>query len=75
MELGGQRGGMWLLDGPGWQGPWDVSRARRVDHDSLYAARAIVDVDGRTRLLGFSDLVDDAFVGEILDPVPLTLDP
>lgn len=71
----GQRGGMWLLDGPGWQGPWDVSRARRVDHDSLYAARAIVDVDGQTRLLGFSDLVDGAFVGEILDPVPLVLDP
>lgn len=67
-----QLGGMWIVDGPGWQGPWDVNRARRVHHDSLYAARAIVDTDGETRLLGFSDLVDGDFVGEILDPVPIT---
>ncbi len=67
----GQRGGMWLVDGPGLLGPWDLGRARRVDHDSLYAARVIEDIDGVPKLLGFSDLVEGAFVGEILDPVPI----
>lgn len=67
----GQRGGMWILEGPGLLGPWDTDAARRVDHDSLYAARAITDVDGAPRLLGFSDKVDEVFVGEILDPVDL----
>lgn len=70
----GQLGGMWLLDGPGLLGPWEVNRARRVDHASLYAARLITDLDGEPKLLGFSDMVDEAFVGELLDPVPVTFE-
>lgn len=67
----GQRGGMWVARGEGLLGPWDIDAAHRVAHDSLYAARAIVDVDGSSRLLGFSDRAGDRFVGEILDPVDL----
>lgn len=74
MHPPGQLGGMWLVDGPGLLGPWDVNRARRVDHASLYAARVITDIDGEPKLLGFSDLVDGAFVGELLDPVPITFE-
>lgn len=67
----GQRGGMWLVAGTGPLGPWDIDAARRVDHDSLYAARVITDVDGTPALLGFADMEDGHFVGEILDPVPI----
>lgn len=74
MHPPGQRGGMWLLEGSSLLGPWEVNAARRVDHDSLYAARAVTDTDGHTRLLGFSDMVDGAFVGAILDPVEPTLE-
>lgn len=70
----GQRGGVWLVEGAGPLGPWDIDCARRVDHESLYAARAIVDTDGQVRLLGFSDRVDGVFVGELLDPVPIRLE-
>ncbi|HMR13104.1 MAG TPA: glycoside hydrolase family 68 protein [Arachnia sp.] len=67
--------GVWMMPSKGGAlGPWDVAAARRVSHDSLYAARAIVDIDGRSRLLGFSDTVDGGFVGEILDPVDIRLD-
>lgn len=74
MHPPGQRGGMWLVEGPGLLGPWDVDRARRIDHASLYAARVVTDVDGTPALLGFSDLVDGEFVGEILDPVPIVFE-
>lgn len=67
----GQQGGMWLARGSSALGPWDIDGARRVGPDSLYAARAIVDVDGSVKLLGFANQVDGAFVGEILDPVQL----
>lgn len=71
----GQRGGMWLVPGTGLLGPWDLDQARRVSHDSLYAARVITDLDGTAKLLGFSDCVAGEFVGEILDPVPVVLEP
>ena len=51
---------------------WVAGRLVFVD---ILDGRLYEVVDGQTRLLGFSDLVDGAFVGEILDPVPLVLDP
>ena len=67
--------GVWIMQNDsGPLGPWDATRARRVSHDSLYAARVIRDADGVFRILGFSDTVDGEFVGEILDPVELVFD-
>lgn len=74
MHPDGQRGGMWLVEGESLLGPWDLNRARRVDHDSLYAARVITDIDGKQRFVGFSDMVNEEFVGEILDPVDIVLE-
>ncbi len=74
MHPDGQPGGMWLVAGTSLLGPWDLNRARRVDHESLYAARIITDIDGQQRLLGFSDIVHGEFVGEILDPVDIILE-
>lgn len=70
----GTPGGVWIIPGEGPLGPWDTTTARRVRHDSLYAARVITDVDGVERLLGFSDMVDGTFVGEIMDPVEIDFD-
>lgn len=74
MHPAGQRGGTWLVEGTSLLEPWDLNRARRVNHDSLYAARAITDIDGKQRLIGFSDVANGKFVGEILDPVDITLE-
>lgn len=70
----GTQAGVWLIPGDHVLGPWDATMARRVDHESLYAARVITDVDGVQRLLGFSNEVDGRFVGEILDPVDIALE-
>ncbi|RMB60198.1 glycoside hydrolase family protein [Tessaracoccus antarcticus] len=74
LHIAGQGGGVWLVPGETLLGPWNLNRARRVDHDSLYAARVITDGDGEQRLLGFSDEVDGEFVGELLDPVDIVLE-
>lgn len=70
----GQRGGCWLAPGASLLGPWDIDHARRIDHDSLYAAHVITDVDGVHRLIGFSGGTPDRFVGEILDPVDIAVE-
>ncbi len=64
----GAAGGVWSVPGASLLGPWDISASERVDHPSLYAARAVPLREG-WGLVGFSDTVDGEFVGEILDPV------
>lgn len=71
----GQRGGMWIAQGDTPLGPWNISAARRFDHDSLYAAHCIQDIDGSPALIGFEAGTGDAFGGIILDPVPVWLGP
>ncbi len=68
----GATGGVYLLPGAGPTGPWEAGRARRVVHPSLYAARLIDDA-GTPALLGFRDMENGHFIGEIPDPVPLSL--
>ncbi|MFT3886866.1 MAG: glycoside hydrolase family 68 protein [Arachnia sp.] len=71
----GGKTGVWVMQNDsGPLGPWDATTARRVAHDSVYAARVVEDVDGAYRVLGFNNEVDGAFVGEILDPVDLVLE-
>jgi len=54
-------------------GPFDIARARRLSDESLYAARIIRDRSDRWVLLAFRN-TDEAgrFVGEIVDPIPLS---
>ena len=42
-------------------------------HPSLFAAR-VIDDGGSPALLGFRDVENGTFIGEIPDPVPLALD-
>ncbi|MFM7014607.1 MAG: glycosyl hydrolase family 32 [Actinomycetota bacterium] len=53
-------------------GPFDTQKAVRFDHPSLYAAR-LVQHKGVWNLIGFRDLEDGAFVGELTDPIPVKI--
>jgi beta-fructofuranosidase len=64
-------GGVFSVTGPSMSGPFDVACARRFPHDSLYAPR-LVRHDGTWHLIGFRNLEDDGFVGELTDPIPVT---
>jgi beta-fructofuranosidase len=67
-------GGMWVAPGESLLGPWDLSRARTFDHPSLYAARLVQDRAGAWNLIGFRDVEEGVFVGEITDPLPVVRD-
>jgi beta-fructofuranosidase len=41
----------------------------------LYASRLVQGKDGRWNLIGFIDMVDGKFVGELSDPIPVTAHP
>ncbi len=64
-------GGMFSVTGDSVLGPWDLSKATRFPHPSIYAAR-VVEHEGEWFMLGFRDLEDDKFVGELTDPIPVT---
>ena len=66
----GAAGGVYLLPGASAIGPWDASQAVRIGPDELYAAR-MIDDRGAPALLGFTDIADGKFVGEIPDPIPV----
>ncbi|MGB7449542.1 MAG: glycosyl hydrolase family 32 [Ornithinimicrobium sp.] len=67
-------GGVYLLPGDGPLGPWDADAWRRIDHPWLYAPR-LVDDNGEPALLGFRNIENERFVGEIADPVRVRLAP
>jgi beta-fructofuranosidase len=76
-ERAGERGGVWAVAAPSATGPHggpvDVASAHLVHDESLYAARAVQDRDGRWQLFGFRNAdASDAFVGEIVGPLPLS---
>jgi beta-fructofuranosidase len=66
-------GGVYVVPGKTLLGPWELTDAVSVDHPSLYAGRLVRDRSGRWVLLGFRDIEDGEFMGEIADPVPVTL--
>lgn len=74
-ELGAERadgpGGVWTAPAAGPLGPFDLAAAARIDHPSLYAPRLVETAPGDWALLGFANLVDGEFVGDLLDPVPV----
>jgi beta-fructofuranosidase len=65
--------GTWTVLGGQVTDGWDVASATPVAHPSLYTGRLVRDVDGGWCLLGFRHTEDDAFHGEIMDPVPVTM--
>ena len=67
-------GGMWYVPGESLLGPWDMDAAGTLAHPSLYAARLVERKLDDWVILGFSDRVDGAFCGEILDPIPVVRD-
>jgi len=70
---GGHR--IWVVPGAAVTGPWDVAGGRPFPHPHLYAPRLVAAADGAWSVIGFLDLVDDVFVGELTDPVPVRYDP
>jgi beta-fructofuranosidase len=52
---------------------FDIAKARPFEHESLYAAR-LHDVDGQTVIIGFRNIEDGGFVGELTDPIPVRWD-
>jgi beta-fructofuranosidase len=65
-----RRGAVWIAPGESLLGPWDVKGAVALEHPSLYAAQFIRE-DGGWTVLGFRDIEDGVFHGEILDPLPI----
>jgi glycosyl hydrolase family 32 len=64
-------GGVWVAPGDSLLGPWRLEDAIALEHPSLYAGRLVQDGDGQWFVLGFRDIEHGAFVGEILDPLPV----
>lgn len=64
-------GGMFSVTGPSIHGPFDIAQATRFDHPSIYAAR-VIQHDGQWFMVGFRDIENGAFVGELTDPIPVT---
>lgn len=65
-------GGMFSVTGESVLGPFDLAKAVRFPHPSLYAARA-VQHEGKWFMLGFINEVDGKFVGELSGPIPLEI--
>jgi beta-fructofuranosidase len=64
-------GGVWIAPGESLLGPWDLERATPLEHPSLYAANFVRDDSRGWSVLGFRDVEDGRFVGEIADPLPI----
>lgn len=56
-------------------GPYDIELARPFAHRSLYAARLIEQQSGSWSLIGFRDIENGSFVGELTDPIAVRYDP
>ncbi len=70
----GSPGGIWAATGRSLLGEWDIGRAQQLTDESLYAGRAIKDRSGTWFMLAFRNVgVDGNFVGEISDPLPLSV--
>ncbi|MBB3038480.1 family 43 glycosylhydrolase [Hoyosella altamirensis] len=63
-------GSIWAVAADSITGPFDIGRARPFPHPSLYAAR-LVRNDDQWSLIGFRDTENDAFIGELTDPIPV----
>lgn len=69
-----QAGGMFSCTGESVFGPFNPREATRFPHPSIYAARVVQREDG-WYLIGFRDMEEGEFVGELTDPIPVTSKP
>ncbi|MBE6475138.1 MAG: glycosyl hydrolase family 32 [Actinomyces succiniciruminis] len=65
-------GGVWIAEGEGPLGPWDVDAARYLRPEHLYAGQLFQLRDGRWALTGFNNVIDGEFVGSAPDPLAWT---
>jgi beta-fructofuranosidase len=70
----GTTGGVWAVIADE-HGHWDPRRAQQLTGDDLYVGRVIEEREtGRSLFLAFSNTTADGrFIGEIIDPVPITV--
>lgn len=64
------KGGMFSVVADSVLGPFDITKAVRFDHPSIYAAR-VVRHQGSWFMLGFLNEENGHFVGELTDPIPV----
>jgi beta-fructofuranosidase len=69
------RGAVWAAPAETVLGPFDLEAARPFDDPSLYAGRLIGDVAGGWSLIGFRDVVNGQFHGELTDPISVRYHP
>lgn len=66
--------GTYVCRGPGLLGPFAVPETVPLrPRSSLYSGKLVRQRDGRLALMGFVDVVNGEFVGEISDPLPIDL--
>lgn len=65
--------GVWSAPAESLLGPYDIAGSQPISHSALYAARLVELAPDEWALLGFADHVDGAFVGDILDPLPVRM--
>jgi len=63
-------GGVWVAEGEGPLGPWDVDGARYVRPEHLYAGQLLQLRDGAWVFTGFENIIDGEFIGAAPDPLP-----
>lgn len=68
----GETGGVYSLAVKSDLTDVDFNRAVQFDAEGLYAARLIRDQSGGWNLIGFWNLVEGRFIGELSDPIPVT---
>ena len=65
-------GGIWSMQVSSFEGPYDVSRARLLAPQQLYAGRLVRQRSGAWALMGFEN--GFPFAGRIGNPLPLVVD-
>ncbi|QPL06335.1 MULTISPECIES: glycosyl hydrolase family 32 [Actinomyces] len=63
-------GTVWVAEGEGPLGPWDIDGARYVEPTHLYAGQIVQLRDGQWVLSAFDDGADGVFRGIAPDPIP-----
>ena len=63
-------GGVWVAEGEGALGPWDIDGARYVRPEHLYAGQLLQLRDGAWVFTGFENIVHGEFVGAAPDLLP-----
>ena len=72
-KLDGRGGGVYSIPVDGRLEDLDLRQAHLFPDPSLYAARLVIGAQGAAYLIGFRNMVDGEFVGELTNPIRVTL--